>query len=1060
MTQPEQKNAPAAQPAENAAAEKKEVNPEKEAKRLAKLAKFQEKQAKQAAEKAAKAAAGGEKKEKKDAKKAAKPATVETPFVNTTPKGEKKDLSGPMADAYDPTAVESAWYDWWEKEKFFSPDLTTDGKLKPEGNFVIPIPPPNVTGSLHLGHALTNSIQDCLTRWHRMNGKSALYVPGCDHAGIATQTVVEKRLMKERGITRHALGRDTFVKEVWKWKDAHEDRIYDQIRRLGSSVDWDRKRFTLDPDLNKAVVEAFVQLHDEGIIYRSNRLVNWCTKLKTALSNLEVETEELEGRTMRSVPDHDDKKYEFGTIISFAYQVENSDEKIVVATTRLETMLGDTAICVNPKDARYTHLHGKYVIHPFQNRRIPIITDDYADPAFGTGAVKITPAHDFNDYQVGKRNNLEFISILTDDGLINEAGAPFTGQRRFDARLAVLEALKEKGLYVETKDNKMQLPICTRSGNVVEPMLKPQWWVDCKDMAAAALDAVKSGEMQIIPETSEKEWFRWLENIQDWCISRQLWWGHRVPAYFIRIKGHEELALTDESKYWVSGRTEEEARERALKKFPDVKEGDLVLEQDEDVLDTWFSSGLWPFSIFGWPNKTKDLDLFFPNSLLETGWDILFFWVARMVMMSMKLTGKVPFKQVYCHAMVRDAHGRKMSKSLGNVIDPLDVIEGISLELLHQRLEDGNLDPREVVKAKAGQKEDFPNGIPKCGTDALRFALLAYVSAGRDINLDILRVEGYRKFCNKLWNATKLVMMKLGDGYKPLAEIKLTGNESLADKWILSKLNSAVRDTNKYLDQMNFMQATSSVYQFWLTELCDVYLEISKPVTDGTNEEAKAACRNTLYICLDAGLKLLHPFMPFITEELWQRLPRRPSDSCPTISKAPYPKEIAEWDSPKAEKDYEFLNEVVHAIRSLISDYSIKEATVYVRASPEVAQLLSSQTPIIKTLARACKNLNVLPADGAVPVGCAPYSVTEDCNLFLLVKGFVDFEVELQKLDVKIGKAQKSLADWKKKTEVEGYEVKVKAEIREINDQKIKGLEAEIAALEHAKSNFVKLRDE
>ncbi|KAJ3035387.1 hypothetical protein HDV00_004032 [Rhizophlyctis rosea] len=1079
MTQPEEKNAPAPAEQQDAAADgqKKTTDPKK----LAKQAKFEAKKAAQAAAAAAKAAAeasGEGKKEKK--KKEAKPAVEEPEFVNTTPKGEKKDLSAPMAASYDPTAVESAWYDWWEKEKFFSPELTADGKTKPEGTFVIPIPPPNVTGSLHLGHALTNSIQDCLTRWHRMHGKTALYVPGCDHAGIATQTVVEKKLMKDRGITRHTLGREVFIKEVWKWKDAYGNRIYDQIRRLGSSVDWDRARFTLDPDLNKAVVEAFVQLHDEGIIYRSNRLVNWCTGLKTALSTLEVENIDLEKRTMISVPDHDNKKYEFGTIISFAYKVEDSDEKIVVATTRLETMLGDTAICVNPKDTRYTHLHGKYVIHPFQNRRIPIITDDYADPAFGTGAVKITPAHDFNDYQVGKRNNLEFISIFTDDGLVNEAGAPYTGMRRFDARIKIQEDLTKMGLYVETKDNKMQLPKCTRSGNIVEPMLKPQWWVNCKDMADAALQAVRSGEMQIIPETSEKEWYRWLENIQDWCISRQLWWGHRVPAYWVRIKGQEEDAQADEGKYWVSGRTAEEAHERALKKFPNVKPEDITLEQDEDVLDTWFSSGLWPFSIFGWPNKNKDLDLFFPNSLLETGWDILFFWVARMVMMSIKLTGKVPFKQVYCHAMVRDAHGRKMSKSLGNVIDPLDVIEGISLELLHKRLEDGNLDPREVVKAKAGQKQDFPNGIPKCGTDALRFALLAYTAAGRDINLDILRVEGYRKFCNKLWNAIKLGTINLEEGYKPDAEFKLTGKESLADAWILSKLNNAIRETNRHLEAMNFMQATTAIYQFWWTELCDVYLEISKPVIAGGDEEGKRACRNTLYVCLDYGLRLLHPFMPFITEELWQRLPRRGGEGVATVMRARYPVEVAEWDSPKAEKDYEFVNEVVHAIRSLVTDYSIKEATckhssacfspeiedslsivisVYIQASTEIGQLIESQIPIIKTLAKQCKNVTVLPLNGEVPAGCAPHSVNDECNLFLLVRGFVDFDAELTKLDAKIGKAKEGLEKIRKLTEVEGYEVKIPANVREGNDQKIKAFEAEIDALGLAKENFVRLRD-
>jgi valyl-tRNA synthetase len=792
--------------------EPKSKNQEKnEAKRLAKLAKFQAKMAKQQQE---------PKKEPKEKKKVVQQPTEE--FVNVTPKGEKKDLSGTMPQVYQPRAVEAAWYDWWEKKGYFKPQLKEDGTAKSQGTYVIPIPPPNVTGSLHLGHALTGSIQDTMIRWNRMKGKSTLWVPGADHAGIATQVVVEKKLMRERGITRHEIGREKFIEETFKWKDQYIHRIYDQTRRLGASVDWDRAAFTMDPKMSLAVKEAFVRMHQDGTIYRANRLVNWCTKLKTALSNLEVENMELPGRTMLSVPDHDPKKkYEFGVLISFAYQVENSDEKIVVATTRLETMLGDTAIAVHPSDKRYQHLHGKYVIHPFQNRRIPIVPDEYPDPEFGTGAVKITPAHDPNDFIVGQRQKLEFINIFTDDGKINENGAPFTGLQRFDARLAVLEALKEKGLYVNTEDNKMVIPICTRSQNIVEPLMKPQWWVNCTDMAAQAVEAVKSGDLQIVPGGSEKEWFSWLEKPQDWCISRQLWWGHRVPAYFVMIKGDSNDRTNSER--WVSGRSDEEAMANAIEKFPNVPKESISLEQDEDVLDTWFSSGLWPFATLGWPEKTKDLELFFPNSLLETGWDILFFWVARMVMMSLKLTGKVPFKKVFCHAMVRDAHGRKMSKSLGNVIDPLDVIEGITLENLQARLLTGNLDPNEVKKAMAGQAKDFPNGIPECGTDALRFTLLAYTSFGRDINLDILRVDGYKKFCNKIWNATRFGLMKL-EGYTPFESPKLTGKESLADLWILNKLNTAIVETNQYLEQMNFMQATNTVYQFWWTELCDVYL--------------------------------------------------------------------------------------------------------------------------------------------------------------------------------------------------------------------------------------------
>jgi valyl-tRNA synthetase len=731
-----------------------------EAKRLAKMAKFNAKMAKQQQPTA-------EVKPKKEKK-----VVSVSEYVNITPKGEKKDLSHEFSTTFQPKAVEAAWYDWWEKEGFFEPELKNDGSVKENGAFVVPMPPPNVTGSLHLGHALTFSIQDTMCRWNRMNGKSTLWVPGADHAGIATQVVVEKKLMREQKLTRHDIGREKFLEETFKWKDEYMNRIYNQIRRMGASADWKHSKFTMDPSLCAAVTEAFVRLHNDGTIFRANRLVNWCTKLKTALSNLEVENLELEGRTMLSVPDHDPKrKYEFGVLISFAYPIENSDERIVVATTRLETMLGDSCIAVHPSDKRYQHLHGKFAIHPFQNRRIPIVADEYPDPEFGTGAVKITPAHDHNDFIVGKRQNAEFINIFTDDGKINENGFPFAGLQRFDARVAVLNGLKEKGLYVGTEPNKMVLPFCARSGNIVEPLMKPQWWVNTKEMAADAINAVKSGKLEISPAASEKEWYRWLEDPQDWCISRQLWWGHRVPAYFCSIKG--ELNDRSNNEKWVSGRNEKEALETAMKKF-NVSADMITLEQDEDVLDTWFSSGLWPFSTLGWPEKSLDMEKFFPCSLLETGWDILFFWVARMVMLSLKLTGSVPFTKVFCHAMIRDAHGRKMSKSIGNVIDPLDVIEGITLQDLQKRLETGNLEAAEVSRAKAGQAKDFPNGIPECGTDALRFTLLAYTSSGRDINLDILRVDGYKKFCNKIWNATRFALLKLDSDFQPLPNHKVS----------------------------------------------------------------------------------------------------------------------------------------------------------------------------------------------------------------------------------------------------------------------------------------------
>lgn len=909
-----------------------------EAKRKAKLEKFLAKQAKlEQQAKGVTTSSNGEKKKKESSLKNGK----KEPFINKTPPGEKKDMSGPMAAAFDPQAVESAWYSWWEKKEFFKPSLGKDGKCREKGTFVIPIPPPNVTGSLHLGHALGNSIQDLLIRWNRMRGLTTLWIPGCDHAGIATQVVVEKKLMRTRGLTRHDLGREKFIEQVFEWKNEKEARIYDQLRRLGTSYDWERAKFTMDPPLADAVTEAFCLLFEDGTIYRDNRLVNWDTKLKTALSNLEVDSMELEGRTLLVVPDHDPKrKYEFGVLHSFAYPIENSDERVVVATTRIETMLGDTAIAVHPTDARYKHLHGKFVVHPFQDRRIPIILDEMVDPEFGTGCVKITPAHDFNDYEVGKRHSLPFINILNEDGTMNDNAAPFTGRLRFDVRVAVIKALQERGLYVEKKDNKMVLPICSRSGNVVEPLIKAQWWVNCQDIAKPALEAVVSGKLDIQPKSSEKEWFRWLENIQDWCISRQLWWGHQVPAYLVKIKGGNPDP--SDGKNYVCGRSIDEARAKASLKYPDVSPEDIELERDPDVLDTWFSSGLWPFSVLGWPKKTKDLDLFYPNTLLETGWDILFFWVARMVMLGIKLTGQVPFSKVYCHAVIRDAHGRKMSKSLGNVIDPIHVIEGITLQDLHKTLQESNLEPKEIARATETQKKDFPRGIIECGTDALRFSLCSYTNTGREINLDISRVEAYRKFCNKLWNAVRFALLKLGEGYKPPASAELPENAFPAAQWILHKLNATAREMNEAIPAYNFVAATSSIYLFLLNDLCDVYIEVVKPIIDleKYSAEEKQVARDALYIALESGLRLMHPFMPYLTEELWQRLPRYPGDSTESVMVSSYPEYIAERDIPGLAAEYERVKNIVFATRSIMTENNLdKSARVHVCVTDESSSL-------------------------------------------------------------------------------------------------------------------------
>ncbi|KAI3636492.1 hypothetical protein MIR68_005437 [Amoeboaphelidium protococcarum] len=985
---------------------------------------------------------------------------------------QKKDMTRPMQDSYHPQEVESGWYQWWEAQGYLKPRVGADGQLPADckGVYVVPVPPPNVTGSLHLGHALTGSIQDSLVRWHRMRGFSVLYNPGCDHAGISTQVVVEKKLWKEQKLTRHDLGREEFIKKVFEWKEEYGNRIYGQQKRLGSSLDWSRATFTMDPKFVNAVTETFVRLHDEGIIYRDTKLVNWCCKLNTALSNLEVENKDLEGKTLMHVPGHDEnRKYEFGTIVSFAYPIDgsDSDEKIVVATTRLETMLGDSAIAVHPQDARYKHLAGKFAKHPFNNRLIPIIQDEMVDMEFGTGAVKITPAHDPNDYQVGKKHNLEFINILNDDGLLNANGYPFEGLKRFDARVEVLKALKTKGLYIETKPNKMVLPICSRTGDVVEPMLKPQWYVNCQDMAKDAIQVVKDGRLNIRPKSSEKEWFQWMENIQDWCISRQLWWGHTIPAYFIRIDGKEDLDQSD-GNYWVSGRTVDEAMLKAEKKFPE-HQGKISLQQDPDVLDTWFSSALWPFAMLGWPEKTRDLELFYPSSLLETGWDIIFFWVARMVFFGRKLTGQVPFKDVFCHAMVRDAHGRKMSKSLGNVIDPVDVTEGATLDKLHSLLEKGNLDPKEVAKAKEGQRKDFPKGIPECGTDALRFTLCNYTGHNRDINMDIARVEGYRKFCNKLWNATRFALMKLGDNFQPDAHVmSVSATKTLQEKWILNRLNAATKEVNKQLGDYNFSLATGACYKFWLNELCDVYIESIKPIVDsaedGDNQEVlnqKLSVRNTLYTCLEQGLRLLHPFMPFVTEELYQRLGRRSGDCIESIMISPYPEWTEQWEAESADKDFEIVTSVSRSVRSIMQDYGLKNnATVYV-VSKQYGGFLRDQLQVLKTLCFAKQlDLSVVDSADQVPHGCVHQSIGDMAQTYLMIKGSLDIDAEIKKLQTKMDKLSVQKEQLVKKMNKPEYSAKVRKEAQEADASKMKAFEAEIETIVASIQNFERINND
>ncbi|KAF7546042.1 hypothetical protein G7046_g9425 [Stylonectria norvegica] len=1009
-------------------------------KELEKDRKKAEKQARFEAKKTKAASAPKPIKEKKVKEK--KPEEEAIPeYVEDTPEGEKKRIRSfddPHFKAYNPIAVESAWYSWWEKEGFFKPEFKEDGKVKDEGSFVIVHPPPNVTGALHMGHALGDSLQDVMIRWNRMQGKTTLWLPGCDHAGISTQSVVENMLWRKEGKTRHDLGRPKFIETVWEWKEVYHKRINKALTSMGSSFDWSREAFTMDDDRAAAVTETWVKLHEEGIIYRANRLVNWCTQLNTALSNLEVANKELTGRTLLEVPGYA-KKVEFGVIVHFKYPIEGTDELLEVATTRIETMLGDTGIAVHPKDERYKHLVGKTAIHPFiEGRKLPIVADEYVDMEFGTGAVKLTPAHDPNDFTLGQKHNLEFINILTDNGLMNENAGPYKGQKRFDVRYTIQDDLKAKGLYVDKKDNAMKVPMCEKSKDIIEPIMKPQWWVRMKELAAPAMQAVRDGEIKIKPESAEKSYFRWLEDINDWCISRQLWWGHQCPVYFAQIEGG--AGDIPEDKLWFAGRNEQEAQEKANAALSGKT---FTLVRDEDVLDTWFSSGLWPFSTLGWPNKTHDLETLFPTSVLETGWDILFFWIARMIMLSLKMTGKVPFKEVYCHSLVRDSEGRKMSKSLGNVVDPLDVISGIKLETLHEKLTQGNLHPSEVVKAAKYQNTAFPDGIPQCGADALRFTMINATTGGGDINLDVKIIHGYRKFCNKIFQATKYVLGSLPEDFVP-AKSGVARGKTLAERWILHKMNTAAKDINNALADREFSKSTLLVYRYWYNELCDVYIENSKAIIrDGTDEERNSAIQ-TLYTALETALTLIHPFMPYITEEMWQRMPRRPQDETKSIMIAKYPTYTTELDDPESEAAYELVLGCVKASRSLMAEYAVKdEVTLIIQAYNETSlATCQEQVSSIKSLSgKGIKDVEILtPSASRRP------------------DGRVDIDAEIAKAQKKLDKAKSSVLKQEKILADPTYVEKVSAAVQETDEKRLADAKQELNSFEETIKQFEQLK--
>ncbi len=863
-----------------------------------------------------------------------------------------------MATPYDPQSIEARHYARWEEAGYFAPQ----GSGQP---YAIVIPPPNVTGTLHMGHAFQDTIMDALIRYHRMRGCRTLWQPGTDHAGIATQMVVE-RLLSAEGQSKHDLGREKFVERVWEWKTHSGGRITQQLRRLGSSVDWSRERFTMDPGLSDAVTEVFVQLYDEGLIYRGKRLVNWDPVLHTALSDLEVLSHEESGKMWR-----------------FRYPLADGSGHLVVATTRPETMLGDTAVAVHPDDSRYTGLIGKSVRLPLAEREIPIIADEYVDPEFGTGCVKITPAHDFNDYEVGRRHDLPLINILDPDARLNEAvPAAYRGLDRFDARQRIVADFEAAGLLDGIDDHKLMVPRGDRSGTVVEPLLTDQWYVRIKPLAEPAIDAVESGRIRFVPDNWSKTYFDWMRNIEDWCISRQLWWGHRIPAWY------------DDAGNIFVGRTEQEVRARHQ------LDPAVALRQDEDVLDTWFSSALWPFSTLGWPARTAELDAFYPTSVLVTGFDIIFFWVARMIMMGLKFAGDVPFREVYIHGLVRDHEGQKMSKSKGNVLDPLDLIDGVDLETLLTKRTEGMMQPHLRNSVETATRREFPDGIPAFGADALRMTFAALATTGRDINLDLGRVEGYRNFCNKLWNAAQYVFTHLQ--HSPRGASSERVDYSVADRWIESRLNETIAAVDTAFGDYRLDLAAQALYEFTWHEFCDWYLELTKPVlNDATaSNAAKAAARQTLGDVLSALLRLLHPFMPFITEELWLDLCNRRGIASPTIMLEQWPARAAFPPDPDATADIDWIKDVVIGIRQIRGEMNVSPAKkiqlLLANAADSDRDRAVKHERLLQQLARL--DGIALLEGGAEPDGVAT-ALVRQMRILVPLAGVIDIDAERARLE-------------------------------------------------------------
>jgi valyl-tRNA synthetase len=880
-----------------------------------------------------------------------------------------------MDKTYQPFEIEKSWYEKWEASGYFKPSGTGTP-------YSIAIPPPNVTGSLHMGHGFNNAIMDALIRYHRMKGCNTLWQVGTDHAGIATQMVVERQLGAQ-GKTRHDLGREQFIEKVWEWKAESGGNITRQLRRLGSSIDWSRERFTMDEGLSRAVEEVFIRLYDEDIIYRGNRLVNWDPKLHTAISDLEVVSEE-----------------ENGSFWYFRYPLANGEktaegkDHIVIATTRPETMLGDTAVAVHPDDERYKALIGKTIMLPLCDREIPVISDEYVDPEFGTGCVKITPAHDFNDYEIGKRHDLPMINILTVDAAINNnAPKAYTGLDRFIARKQIVLDMQKSGLLEKIEDHKLKVPRGDRSGVVIEPYLTNQWYVAVESLAKPAIAAVENGDIEFVPKNWENTYFAWMRDLQDWCISRQLWWGHRIPAWY------------DDGGNIYVGRSEEHVREKYS------LAADLLLMQDEDVLDTWFSSALWTFSTLGWPDDTEELRTFHPTDVLVTAFDIIFFWVARMIMMTLKFRGEVPFRKVYIHGLIRDSEGQKMSKSKGNVLDPIDLIDGIDLEKLVAQRTSNMMQPELAAKIEKKTRKEFPEGIPAFGTDALRYTFYSLASTGRDINFDMGRIEGYRNFCNKIWNAARYVFMQLEEK-KPSAPTDST-DYSQVDLWIHSRFQDTLKKVEDAVAVYRFDLVAQGIYDFFWNEYCDWYLELSKPVLwdDNATSAQKNATRHTLLDILEQSLRLLHPFMPYITEEIWQKAAPLLGIKGETIMLQPYPQQDADIINTVVDIEVEWLKGVIIAVRNIRGEMNISPArdipVLLTKGGERDRQFLCNNAQFLVKLAKL-ESVSWLDDPGTAPP--ASMQVVGELEVLVPLAGLIDVAAELGRLAKERDKLEKEIA--------------------------------------------------